>query len=33
MSAWLTANGEEIEKALMEWSSMPAPTRLRQEVL
>jgi len=33
MSAWLSANGEEIEKALMEWSSMPSPTRLRQELL
>jgi hypothetical protein len=25
MSAWLGANGEEVEKALMEWSSLPAP--------
>lgn len=33
MSAWLSANGEEIEKALMEWSSMPSPTLLRQEQL
>jgi hypothetical protein len=33
MSAWLSANGEEIEKALMEWSSMPSPTLLRQELL
>lgn len=28
MSAWLSANGEEVEKALMEWSSMPAPASL-----
>jgi hypothetical protein len=33
MSAWLSANGQEIEKALMEWSSMPSPTLLRQELL
>lgn len=33
MSAWLSANGEEIEKALMEWSSVPSPTLLRQEQL
>lgn len=33
MSAWLSANGEDIEKALMEWSSMPSPTLLRQEQL
>ena len=33
MSAWLSANGQEIEKALMEWSSMPSPTLLRQERL
>jgi hypothetical protein len=33
MSAWLSANGEEIEKALMEWSSMPSPILLRQELL
>jgi len=29
MSAWLKANGDEIEEALMEWSSMPAPASLR----
>jgi hypothetical protein len=33
MSAWLKANGEEVEKALLEWSSMPSPTSLRQEPL
>ena len=33
MSAWLSANGQEIEKALMEWSSMPSPILLRQELL
>ena len=33
MSAWLGANGQEIEKALMEWSSMPSPLLLRQELL
>jgi hypothetical protein len=33
MSAWLRANGEEVEKALLEWSSMPSPTSLRQEPL
>jgi hypothetical protein len=29
-SAWLSANGAEIEKALMEWTSMPSPSSLRQ---
>ena len=33
MSAWLSANGEEVEKALLEWNSMPSPTSLRQEPL
>ena len=33
MSARLSANGQEIEKTLMEWSSMPSPTLLRQELL
>ena len=33
MSAWLSANGQEIETTLMEWSSMPSPTLLRQEPL
>jgi len=28
MSAWLSANGEEVEEALMEWISMPAPASL-----
>lgn len=30
-SAWLDANGAAIEKALMEWNSMPSPASLRQE--
>src|SRR6266496_1573808 len=29
-SAWLSANGAEIEKALMEWTSMPSSSSLRQ---
>jgi len=33
MSAWLGANGEAIETALMEWSSIPSPTLLRQDPL
>jgi len=33
MSAWLKANGKEAERALMEWSSMPSPASLRQELL
>lgn len=33
MSAWLSANGQEVEKTLMEWSSMPSPTLLRPERL
>jgi hypothetical protein len=28
MSAWLGANGPEVEKALMEWSSLPSPESL-----
>ena len=28
-SAWLEANGAGIEKALMDWSSMPSPASLR----
>jgi hypothetical protein len=28
-SAWLSANGEETEKALLEWSFMPSPSLLR----
>ncbi len=32
-SAWLKAHGEEVEQALMEWSSLPSPTSLRQEML
>jgi hypothetical protein len=28
MSAWLSANGDEVETALMGWSSMPAPASL-----
>jgi hypothetical protein len=31
MSAWLGANGPEIEKALMEWSSMPSPGSLSRD--
>jgi hypothetical protein len=33
MSAWLSANGHEAEKALLEWSSMPSPKSLQQERL
>ena len=33
VSAWLKAHGEGAEKALMEWSSMPSPTSLRQQPL
>lgn len=33
MSAWLRANGEEVEKALMEWNSMPSRTSLRRDLL
>lgn len=33
MSAWLSANGAEVEKTLMEWSSMPSPTLLPPERL
>jgi nicotinamidase-related amidase len=33
MSAWLKANGPEVEKTLLEWSSMPSPTLLRPERL
>jgi hypothetical protein len=33
MSAWLDANGEAVEKALMEWSSYPSPDSLREERL
>ncbi len=29
-SAWLSANGAGIEKALMKWTSMPSPSSLRQ---
>lgn len=32
-SAWLSANGPEIEKALMEWKSMPSAKSIRQELL
>lgn len=31
MSAWLSANGEAVEKALMEWSSFPSPDSLSEE--
>lgn len=30
LSAWLSANGPEIEKALMEWTSMPSPVSIRK---
>ena len=33
MSAWLKTNGPDVEKTLMEWSSMPSPTLLRPERL
>jgi hypothetical protein len=33
MSAWLKSNGAAIEKALMEWKSMPSPKSLHQELL
>ena len=33
MSAWLSANGPEIEKALMEWKSMPSAVSIRQQLL
>lgn len=33
MSAWLSANGPEIEKALMEWKSMPSPVSIRKQLL
>lgn len=29
MSAWLSAKGEEVEEALMEWNSMPSPASLQ----
>jgi hypothetical protein len=29
VSAWLDENGDEVEKALMEWSSLPSPSSLR----
>lgn len=32
-SAWLSAHGSKIEKALMGWTSMPSPKSLRQERL
>jgi hypothetical protein len=33
MSTWLKANGDQIEKALMEWNSMPSPGSLRGTAL
>ena len=30
-SSWLKASGEEVEKALLAWSSMPSPTSLRED--
>lgn len=32
-NAWLVANGDGIEKALMDWSSMPSPGSLNPELL
>jgi hypothetical protein len=29
MSAWLSANGMKVEKALMEWSAIPSPSAFR----
>jgi hypothetical protein len=29
MSAWLSANGPKVEKALMEWSAIPSPNAFR----
>jgi hypothetical protein len=29
MSAWLSANAEKVENALMEWNSIPSPSSLR----
>ena len=33
MSAWLEANGEAVEKALMQWNSYPSPDALSEERL
>jgi hypothetical protein len=33
MSAWLSANGDAVEKALMEWSSLPSLDSLSEERL
>ena len=33
MSAWLSANGDAVEKALMEWSSLPSLDSLTEEQL
>ena len=33
MNAWLKTNGQAMETALMEWTSAPSPTLLRQEPL
>ena len=32
MTAWMKANGAEIEKALMGWSDMPSPVAIGREV-
>ena len=29
MSAWLSANGPKVEKALMDWSAIPSPSAFR----
>ena len=33
MSAWLAADGAEMEKALMDWRAIPSPKSLRRELL
>lgn len=33
MSAWLRIHGDHVETTLLEWSSIPSPTLLRQEPL
>jgi len=33
MSAWLSANGQAIKTTVLEWSSIPSSTLLRQEPL
>jgi riboflavin synthase len=33
MSAWIKSSGDQIETALMEWTSMPSPAQLHRERL